>query len=147
TNLAAGELTLFDALEQARAVRRLLSAARGADPEDLNPPERAGQGTLDLVDLEARVVRSENGLNAAHKQLVTLIAKPTTTTAEALRTALLKLGGYGVGPAVPTIATGEDAGARSTLLAQAAAITKISAARLDQGTSLRALPAATDPRA
>ena len=147
TNLAVGELTLFDVLEQARAVRRLLSGARGADPEDLNPPERAGQGTLDLVDMEARVVRSENGLNAAHKQLIALIAKPTATTAEALRTALLKLGGYGVGPAVPTVASGEDATARSTLLAQAAALTKISAARLGQGTALRASPAAADPRA
>ena len=43
-DLAAGEITLFDVLEQARAVRRLLSVARGADPEDLNPPERTGAG-------------------------------------------------------------------------------------------------------
>ena len=43
TNLAAGELTLFDALEQAAAIRKLLASARGADAEDFNPPERAGQ--------------------------------------------------------------------------------------------------------
>ena len=43
-NLAAGEMTLFDVLEQARGIRRLLNVARGADPEDLNPPERTGQG-------------------------------------------------------------------------------------------------------
>ena len=60
TNLAAGETTLFDALEQARAVRRLLSSVRGADPEDLNPPERTGGGTIDLAELEARVMRAEN---------------------------------------------------------------------------------------
>ena len=53
-NLAAGEMTLFDVLEQARAIRRLLSVARGADPEDLNPPERTGQGTIDLTELETR---------------------------------------------------------------------------------------------
>ena len=41
-DLAAGEMTLFDVLEQARAMRRLLGVARGADPEDLNPPERTG---------------------------------------------------------------------------------------------------------
>src|SRR5262249_48074530 len=66
-NLAAGETTLFDALEQARAVRRLLSAVRGADPEDLNPPERTGVGTIDLAELESRVVRAENALNAANQ--------------------------------------------------------------------------------
>ena len=67
TDLAAGEVTLFDVLEQARAIRRLLGVARGADPEDLNPPERTGQGTIDLAELEARVVRAENALNAAHR--------------------------------------------------------------------------------
>ena len=46
---------------------RLLGVARGADPEDLNPPERTGQGVIDLVELDARVVRAENALNAAHK--------------------------------------------------------------------------------
>ena len=43
-NLAAGEITLFDVLEQARGIRRLLRVARGADPEDVNPPERIGSG-------------------------------------------------------------------------------------------------------
>ena len=147
TNLAAGELTLFDALEQAAAIRKLLASARGADAEDFNPPERAGQGTLDSTDLETRVVRAENGLNAVHKALVAFVTKPATATAETLRTNLLKLGSYGVGPAVPVVAAGDDPAARAALLAQAAALTKISAGRLDQSTALRALPVATDPRA
>ena len=147
TNLAAGEVTLFDVLEQAAAIRKLLAGARGADAEDFNPPERAGQGTLDLTDLEARVVRAENGLNAVHKALVALVAKPATATSETLRTNLLKLGSYGVGPAVPVVATGDDPAARTALLAQAAALTKTSAARMDRVTALRALPVATDPRA
>ncbi len=146
TNLLAGELTLFDALEQASAVRRLLSGARGADTEDFNPPERAGQGTLDLVELEARAVRSENGLNAAHKALAALLSKPATATAELLRAGLLKLGSYGITPAVPVSTSGEDPSARAALVAQSAALLKISGTRLQQGTALRALPAATDPR-
>src|SRR5262245_42394452 len=82
-DLGAGEITLFDALEQARAVRRLLGVARGADPEDLNPPERTSQAVIDLVELEARVVRAENALNAAHQGLQNLIARVTaTSTAE-----------------------------------------------------------------
>src|SRR5262249_26849198 len=34
TDLASGELTLFDVLEQARAVRRLLATARSVTPQD-----------------------------------------------------------------------------------------------------------------
>ena len=49
-NLAAGEITLFDALEQARDIRRLLNVARGADPEDVNPPERTTQATIDVTE-------------------------------------------------------------------------------------------------
>ena len=58
-DLAAGEITLFDVLEQARALRRLLARVRGAEPEDLNPPERAANGTIALADLEVRVGRAE----------------------------------------------------------------------------------------
>ena len=137
-NLAAGELTLFDVLEQARAVRRLLGVARGADPEDLNPPERTGQGTIDLVELEARVVRAENALNAAHVGLRNLIARiTTTTTAEMLRTALLKLGAFGVEPSVPVSVAGEDPADKAALVQQGNALLKLSGPRLDQGTALR----------
>src|SRR6185295_14463952 len=147
TNLAVGEVTLFDVLEQGRTIRRLLDVARGADPEDLNPPERAGQGTIDLAELEARVVRAENGLNAAHKTLGTLIARvTTTTTAELLRTWLLKLGAFGIAPAVPVSVAGDDPAARAALARQGQALLKISGPRLDQGAALRALPVAPDQR-
>ena len=147
TDLAAGEVTLFDALEQARAIRRLLGVARGAGPEDLNPPERTAQGTIDLVELDARVVRAENALNAAHKGLINLIARiATTTTAEALRTGITKLGAFGVAPAVPVSVAGDDPAIRAALAAQGQALVKLSAVRLDQGTALREQPAATDPR-
>jgi hypothetical protein len=146
-DLAAGEITLFDALEQARAVRRLLGVARGADPEDLNPPERSGQGVIDLVDLDARVVRAENALNAAHLALKNLIARiTTTTTAEMLRPALLKLGGFGIEPSVPVSVAGEDADAKAALVQQGQALLKLSGPRLDQGALLRAEPVAADQR-
>jgi hypothetical protein len=142
-----GEVTLYDVIEQARTVRRLLSVARGLDPEDLNPPERAGQGAIDLTELENRIVRAENALNAAHVGLSNLVAKSATTTAESLRTALLKLGAFGVGPAVPVNAGGEDPAFIVALAKQGAALLKISGARLDRGAGLRALPVATEPRA
>jgi hypothetical protein len=145
-DLAGGEITLFDALEQARALRRLLARVRGLVPEDLNPPERAPNGTLDLAELEARVVRAENGLNAAHVRLTSLAAN-TATTAETFRGAVLQLGGYGVGPAVPTTVAGESPQAVATLVAQAKALMKTSGSRLERGTALRALPAAAEPQA
>ena len=147
SDLAAGEITLFDALEQARAVRRLLGVARGADPEDLNPPERTGQGVIDLVELDARVVRAENALNAAHIALQNLIARiTTTTTAEMLRPALLKLGAFGIEPSVPVSVAGEDADAKAALVQQGQALLKLSGPRLDQGALLRAEPVAADQR-
>ena len=147
TDLAAGEVTLFDVLEQARAIRRLLGVARGADPEDLNPPERTGQGTIDLVELDARVVRAENALNAAHVGLRNLIARiTTTTTAEMLRTAMLKLGAFGIEPSVPVSVAGEDPADKAALVQQGNALLKLSGPRLDQGAVLRTEPVATDQR-
>jgi len=145
-DLAASEITLFDVLEQARAARRLLTGLRGADPEDLNPPERTSVGAIDLAELAARVVRAENALDAAHKQLTALVAI-TTKTAEALRSGLMALGAFGIGPAVPVIAAGESSAAIAGLETQATALLKTSTARLAQGTALRALAAAADPRA
>ena len=148
TNLAAGETTLFDALEQARAVRRLLSSVRGADPEDLNPPERTGGGTIDLAELESRVTRAENQLNANNNSLKALVAPTaTTTTAEALRTALIKMGAFGIGPWVPIVAAGESPSAIATLGMQAKALLKTSGTRLEQVAALRLIPAATDQAA
>ena len=145
-DLAAGETTLFDVLEQARAAGRLIAGLRGADPEDLNPPERTGVGTIDLTELEARVVAAEKALSAAHSGLGALVAS-ATKTAEALRGGLLALGAFGVGPAVPVISGGERAADVLALAAQAAALMKTSGGRLDQGAALRAQAVATDPRA
>jgi hypothetical protein len=146
SDLAAGETTLFDVLEQARAARRLIAGLRGADPEDLNPPERTGSGAIDLNELQGRVVAAETGLASAHSELGVLVAS-VTKTAEALRNGLMALGAFGVGPTVPVIAAGESPAAIAALALQATAAMKISAARLAQGAALRALAAATDARA
>ena len=146
-NLAAGETTLFDVLEQARLIRRVLERARALRPDDMAPPERASLATVDLAELSDRVVRYENVLNAAHKALAKLAAAPATTLAEDFRTAMLNVGNFGVGPAMPVVAVGDTPDIRAALARQAASMLKISQARLDQGTALRAKPAATDTRA
>ncbi|HEX6397961.1 MAG TPA: hypothetical protein VFZ95_11080, partial [Steroidobacteraceae bacterium] len=147
TDLAAGESTLFDLLEQARAVRRLLNVTRGADPEDFNPPERQAKGVVDLDELGTRATHAMNVLNAAHKALNALVTKPATTTAESLRLAIVKLGVFGVGPAVPVSVAGEDPASVAALLKQAQALLKVSGPRLDRAITLSKAPVAADPRA
>lgn len=145
-DLAAGEITLLDMIEQARALRRLLASARGASPEDLNPAERTSRGTIDLAELEVRVVRAENQINAAHVALRTVAARKTAT-AEALRAAIFKLAEFGVESAIPVNAAGEDIDSIAALVRQAQALLKMSGARVDQFEALRQIAAATDPRA
>jgi hypothetical protein len=152
TDLAAAEVTLFDLLEQARAVRHMLGVARGADPDDLTPPERGASAVIELHrldelrELNDRVVAAEKALGDAHSDVDTkLAAIATTTTAENLRTSLLRLGSFGVGPAVPVSASGDDTAAKEALAQQGRALLKLSQARLDQRDKLGAAPEASDP--
>jgi hypothetical protein len=145
-DLGARHITLLDVLEQARAVRRLLTSARAADPEDLTPPERATSGAIDIVQLDTRVVRSENLLKTAHKTLDALVKKGAAAAdSESLRSALLRLSGFGVASAIPVAASGDDQSTRAVLLMQATAVLKESKARVDQIAALSAVSAATEP--
>src|SRR5262249_33923835 len=147
SDLGRYELTLMEVLEQARAVRRLLATARAAEPEDLTPPERATSGTIDLAQLETRTTRAENQLRSAHRTLEILVQQGAAADVEGLRTALLKLWGFGFAPAVPVAATGVDQTARAALLMQGTALLKESKARLDRLATLSAMPPATEVRA
>ena len=144
-DLGARQITLLDVLEQARAVRRLLTSARAADPDDLTPPERATAGAIDIVQLDSRVVRSENLLKTAHKTLDALVKKGPVADSESLRTALVRLSSFGVASAIPVVAAGDDPSTRSVLLMQATAVLKESKARVDQIAVLSAAPVATEP--
>ena len=76
------------AIEQARALRRLFGGARPLDAVDLDLPERATAGTLDLAGLEARVTEAETALSDLRDAAEAELKKPATT-ADALRTLLL----------------------------------------------------------
>ncbi len=146
-DLAANELTLLDVLEQARAARRLLDGARGADPHDLIPAERADSGSIDLVDLETRTQAAGDALTDACSALTDLIAQGPTAPADALRAALLAAGGFGLAPAVPIVAVGDDTATRATLLQQAGALLLAGQPRLAQFATLRAAAPSDDPGA
>jgi hypothetical protein len=145
-DLGAQELTLLDVLEQARRMRRMLTTARAADSEDLNPPERGEAGDVNLTDLNARVTKAERALKAAHKALDTLV-KGAAAQSDALRAALLKLGGFGFQGSVPVVAGGDDAASRAALTTQGIALLKEGKARIAQVDELIAAPAAVERRA
>ncbi len=146
-DLGPGESTFGDLLEQARAARALLSNARGADAEDLNPPERSTDDGVDLDELAARAVAAEAALGAAQAALTALVQRGPAAGADALRAALRAIGRFGVPATAPVVATAGDAAAQAALLAQAAAVASTAHERLVAGAALRAPPAASDPRA
>ena len=146
TDLGVGETTLFDVLGQARALRRLLERGRGLRPEDLSPADRTSTATINLADLQGRVVHYESSCNAAHVALTNLVAHAATTVADTMRTAMLTLGMFGIPQAVPNIAVGDTPDIRTALATQAAAMLKISKQRLDKSKTLNAQTAATDQR-
>jgi len=143
-DLAPGDLTLFDVIEQARAVRALLTSARGLVPDDLVPPERAASASIDLAELGARVAAAETGFAAAHGAAATLIARADNASVDGLRAALLSFAHYGITSAVPAIASGNDPATRLALAGQLAALLKTSQSRLDQSAGLKALAPASD---
>ncbi|MCK0198119.1 hypothetical protein MWN34_14490 [Ancylobacter sp. 6x-1] len=140
-DLATGERTLFDILEQACTAQRLLSGARAAEPEDIAPPQHAPATGADLVDLERRIVAAEAALAAIGSE------PQDGLSSDALRELILKCAGFGIGPAVPASASGDDSSTRAALAAQARALAKAVQARLDRGADLRKMPAASDDRA
>ncbi|HVF16327.1 MAG TPA: hypothetical protein VNA21_05430, partial [Steroidobacteraceae bacterium] len=146
TDLKSGELTLLDAIEQARAALRLLSSARSADPDDLVPPERGDAGKTNLTEFAARVVKAEKALQSATKALETLVKKGEAATAESLRKALIKLGSFGIVGALPAAAVGDDETARAAVLTHAIAILKEGKARVEQVVLGSAVALATDDR-
>jgi hypothetical protein len=147
SDLATGELTLFDVLEQARAARAMLSSARGVTPEDLAPPERAISGAIDLDDLAGRVAAAETAFDAANGTAHALLGQGASATADQLRAALVAFSTFGIPSAIPAIATGKDPATRRALSEMLGALLKTSQARADQSSVLRTLAPATDDKA
>ena len=146
-DLAPTQLTLLDVIEQARRLRRLLTTARAADPEDLTPTERGESGAVNLPELNERVSAAENALKAAHETLDALVKNGAAADADALRATLLKLGRFGFQAGLPVIAAGDDATTRAALNMQGVALLKESTARIEEVDALIAAPAQAEGRA
>ncbi|MGK4005476.1 hypothetical protein WMF31_22820 [Sorangium sp. So ce1036] len=147
-DLASGERCARDVIEQARALRRLLSSARAADADDLAPPERGDAGTLDIAELDARVTGAASALVSAHEALDTLVTRGAAARIDELRAAMFELARFGVPGAIPASVGATDAAElQAAVLAQATALLRAGRARVDADAALAAMPAVTDVRA
>src|SRR5262249_3356511 len=82
----------------------------------------------------------ESALSTAHKALAKLVPLASTTPTETFRTAMLSLGNFGIGPAVPIIAVGDTPDICPALAKQSAPLLKVSQQPLRPGTARSRTP-------
>lgn len=145
--LGPTEVTLFDMLEQACTIRRLLNGSRAVRPQDLLAGSASGAASIDVTELELRAASAEAALTAVWRRLADAIAPGATANCENLRAAILSVGAFGLADTVPGSATGESPEALDTLRAQAKALMGECDKRIEAGSALRAQPAPADPSA
>lgn len=141
---AAGALFLADAIAQARAVRRLLAGARPLDAADLDLPERASSGTLDLAGIEARVKKAESDLRQLRNAAKTALDGGEAATAPMLRELILRCDSFGLAGAIPANAAGDEANARAALRRQLGLLSATLNSRVLQCAALAAQRPASD---
>jgi hypothetical protein len=135
-NWLPDELGYGEFRETLRAVRQLLTNARGLDADDVQPPERSADVRVDVAELEQRVVGAEGWLRRMPNYFQQQLATPATANLEALRALILLSASFGVVGAVPLSVIGETPADRQTLLTQAGAIRQELVQRLAQLTAL-----------
>ena len=128
----ATELSYGEFSELLRTARRLITGVRGIDADDLNPPERSTNFSVDVVELEKRAADAEQGLRQTLDDLIVQLAMPDTASLERLRELMLRAAGFGVAGAIPLSAAGNAPADRQTLLAQAGSIQKDLVQRIEQ---------------
>jgi hypothetical protein len=138
----ANTAVLQDVIEQARAVRRVLSRARPLDAHDLDVPESETVVGVDLDDLTGRVQRAEEGFLRVHGDLRESLGSDSPGAVWDLQVKLLASSQYGIVGAVPA-ATAGDASPTS-LIEQARAVLREMQARTDRIAILRTAPAGDD---
>jgi hypothetical protein len=137
-NWQPDELGYGEFRETLRAVRQLLANARGLDADDLHPPERSTDVSVDVAELEQRVAGAIHWLRRTPNDFQQQLATPATANLEALRALILRSASFGVAGAVPLSVIGETPADRQTLLAQAGAIHQELIQRVAQLTALAA---------
>ncbi|HET6315612.1 MAG TPA: hypothetical protein VFG86_04070, partial [Chloroflexota bacterium] len=113
-------LSMDEFLEHLRAVRRLVSSARAAMPEDLALPEDGASIASETIgDLKRRAQLAGDALRLLRGDLRTLLDSPVPADPEELRAVLMRATYYGIYNAVPLSARGDTPRDRAILLEQA----------------------------
>ena len=132
----ANELSYGEFSELLRTARKLLTGVRGIDANDLNPPERSTEFSVDVAELEKRATGAEQMLRRTANDVKAQLSTPDTAKLEVLRELIVRSAGFGVAGAVPLSAAGNSPADRQTLLTQAGSIQKELAERVEQLTAL-----------
>lgn len=122
--------------EVLRTARKLLVGVRGINDNDLNPPERSTNFSVDVGELQQRAARAEQSLRRIPDDFQAQLARPDTANLEVLRGLIIRSASFGVAGAVPLSAAGDSPVDRHTLLAQAGSIQKELVRRVEQLTAL-----------
>lgn len=130
------ELGYGEFSELLRTARKLLTSVRGIDDDDLNPPERSTNFSVNVGELGERAAGAEQSLQQTSDDFKAQLATPDTANLDVLRELIMRSASFGVAGAVPLSAAGTSPSDRQTLLAQADSIQKELVERVEQLTKL-----------
>jgi hypothetical protein len=108
------------------------------DVDDLNPPERTNDFTVDVANLNIRANRAEEALRKTSTDFQTQLSKPENASLQVLRELILRSSSFGVAGAVPLSAGGDLPSDRQILFIQGTSIQKELADRIEQLDSIKA---------
>ena len=126
------ELSYGEFSEALRTARKLLTSVRAMDDDDLNPPDRTTDFSVDVSNLNERASRAEESLRQTARDFQTQLSKPETANLEQLRELILRSSAFGVAGAVPLSAAGDSPSDRDVSLIQAGSIHKELNQRVEQ---------------
>jgi hypothetical protein len=126
------ELSYGEFSESLRTARKLLTSVRAIDDDDLNPPDRTTDFSVDVSNLDERASRAEESLRKTGRDFQTQLSTPESAILEVLRELIVHSSAFGVAGAVPLSAAGDLPFDREVLLIQAGSIHKELNQRIEQ---------------
>jgi hypothetical protein len=126
------ELSYGEFSESLRTARKLLTSVRAIDDDDLNPPDRTTDFSVDVSNLDKRTSRAEESLRKTARDFQTQLSTSEPAILEVLRELIVRSSAFGVAGAVPLSAVGDLPFDREVLLIQAGSIHKELNQRVEQ---------------
>jgi hypothetical protein len=127
---ASDDVSVGELVEMVRAVRTLVTGARGVDGSDLNLPEMNQPSGVDAAELQARADQAGAAVRKVQTDLNAWLSNAGDASLDSVRDLLLQCAHIGVSGAVPMPPLGDAGADRAALAAQAGAIAQQVAARV-----------------